>query len=222
MTSGPFVSTGPDAHLPGKHDQSSHGRKKKSRGRTPEQFDAAVAAAASGKTALKLAKFRAANNEIADAVREYGSIGATVTNDTLRRFNGRIPEGPEERFSRRVTEGMDGAMSHQSLAQDIVVRRGVKDLRATLGGRAPTVGMEWTDHGFGSASTRNETYGITGITNGGGQLRILVPRGTRAISGENLDPGEVVLDRGLRYRAVRVSEPDDYGVRHLDVEVTNE
>lgn len=187
--------------------------------RTGEEFDAAVSAAAGGKTAVKISRVRAADSDVDDAMREYGSIGFRVTNEALRSHRGSIPDGPEQRFARRVTAGMDKAMEHQSLPQDIVVTRGVKDISATLGGRTPVVGMEWVDHGFSSTSTGTKVYGTTGITNGAAQLRILVPKGTRAASSDRFDPGEVVLDRGLKYRAVRVSEPDDYGVRHIDVEV---
>lgn len=188
-------------------------------GRSGEEFDTAVAGAATGKTATKLAKVRPADPDVDEAMREYGSIGFRTTNETLRTNGGTIPEGPEHRFARRVTEGMDRGMAHQSLSQDIVVHRGVMDARATFGGRPPVAGMQWTDHAFASTSSDAKPYGMTGINRGGAQLRILVPKGTRAASGERFDPSEVVLDRGLTYRAVRVSEPDTYGVWHIDVEV---
>jgi len=162
-----------------------------------------------------------------EAVNEYGSSGHRETNTMLRKNKGEISEDHGDRYSARVTRGMDEAMAGQSLPHDIVVTRGVASTHAMLGGHEPAVGLTYVDHGFVSTSTAPGTYHLTGITPGGAQLRITAPKGTKAFSVPNpvgyerplLDRGEVVLNRGLTYRMTRVSEPDSYGVRHIDVEV---
>ena len=152
------------------------------------------------------------------AIDRYGGGAHDSVNGTLR-SNGGDAESLPESYDTDVISGMDSVMSGQSLSGDIVVVRGVVDGSRTFGGSPPTVGTEWTDHGFVSTTAQEHAdYAFTGDS--GVEMRILVPKGTPAFSNYQLDPHEVVLDRGLSFRVVRDNGVDAYrGTRQLDVEV---
>jgi len=204
--------------------RDDHGRfgEGDSAGDSGGNFDARIGAAASGKEAENLAYVRLNDEDVEGAVNEYGSTGAKPVNEDLRKYAGSIPDDAQHEYTRTIVDGMDRAMAEQGgLERDISVDRGVPDM-STFGGTAPSEGDHWTDHGFVSTSTAEHGYGVSNVPAGGAEMRILVPSGTRAISGDNwgLDHGEVVLDRGLSFRAVRVEAGAD-GVTRIDAEVVS-
>lgn len=179
---------------------------------TPEQWDSAVAVAARGDEALQAAtvplRSAAERKAYADYVSQYRFV-----NGALRENAGTIPVTRAMAAERRLAAGLDSAMARGALPQDIQVYRigGTVEFRDGI----PRVGDEWVDHGYVSTSIRPKTDARRGDV----QMRILVPGGTRAVATPELDVGEILLDRGQRFRVVRVSGPDELGVRHLDVEV---
>lgn len=186
-------------------------------------FDGRAASAAQMSEAVDAARIEPTDREVRQAIQDYSGGGSYAANDALRRAGGHVDQVTDWR-ARGVIQGMDRALEGAELDRDVVVVRGVTDLALTFGGREPVAGMEWVDHGYVSTSAQFSAsdmftgveYGITG----GAEMRILVPRGTRAIS-SNLLPydSEIVLDRGLTFRVVRDNGVNFDGVRQLDVEI---
>lgn len=206
------------AHLPGKHNQKDHGHG----GGGPagqDDFDTRMANAASGDAAVEMARVRPTDEFQRSAIDKYAAGGYSDANGALRGSGGNLDQIPPS-YHRDIVDGLDGVMADgPPLAGDIVVRRGLVSGRRTFGGRTPEVGTEWTDHGF-TSTTAMDRPEKTFTGDDGVEMRILVPKGTRAFSNSHLDPDEIVLDRGLTFRIVRDNGVDPYrGTRQFDVEV---
>ncbi len=163
--------------------------------------------------------------EVLDAVDTYGKGGASAVNMMLNQGAGEITER-QGRYAAGIARRLDEAMAGQSVSHDIVVERGLPDLRQLFGRTGPRVGATFVEHGFVSTSATGAAFAYE--TQGSVRLRIRVPAGTRALSLPDppagaprgaLERGEVVLDRGLTYRVAKVDGPDASGVWRLDVEV---
>lgn len=207
------------------HDQKSHGRKGRSSpgGMSGEEFDSRVAGAAHQSEALAASHIRPSDREMGEAISAYGGGGSYAANDALRASGG-DREQITDWLGRQTAEGMDRAFEGSELGRDIVVVRGITDPSVTFGGREPRVGMQWVDHGYVSTSAQSSASEMfTGVEYdiaGGVEMRILAPKGTRAISSDRLVyDNEIVLDRGLTYRVVRDNGESFDGVRQLDIEV---
>lgn len=190
-------------------------------GMSGEQFDRAAAGAASGRAADDLARVHLTERSQRSAIDSYAGSGHDHANTALRSNGGDAGAIPPS-HTRDIIDGMDSIMADHPLSGDIVVVRGVASGRRTFGGRPPGVGTEWTDHGYVSTTTdRHPEKTFTGES--GIEMRILVRKGTRAFSNNHLDPGEVVLDRGLTFRVVADHGIDAYrGTRQLDVEIVGQ
>lgn len=190
---------------------------------TAEQFDERVKNGLDDTFDIEEATaFHDADFEMADGLTNYVGADGYAAKDQLRANGGNV-----DQLSGRVKEcatGLDKAFAAQHpLERDIVVIRGIQDMNATFGGRDPGVGMTWIDHGWASTSANifghAFGHGDDGYTgDSGAQMRILVPKGAKAISHRNLTPGEVLLQRGYMYRVVRDNGLMG-GIRQLDVEV---
>jgi len=216
-------------------------------------FDDRAAGAATGHAALKAAPFNPGTSadmvdtddvggsgidgqNVWEALSDYGNNGYEIVNGALRSSAGN-PDGFPEFLrgggigynpdrARRLMTGIDAAMSVSPLSGDVVVRRGIVDPDRTFGpgwnDREDMTGLAWTDHGFTSTTTGTKVGKFT--NNGTGvEMRILVPKGTRAVglsqtSGETGTERELLLDRGLSFRIVNDSGPKSKR-RVIDVEV---
>lgn len=126
---------------------------------------------------------------------------------------------------------LDIAFSHSALTQDILVYQGSRGPgRMFPPGEWSLVGgmdgKEFTVEAYWSSSTNKgtaENFATDYI--GGGDaataqstvMKIVVPKGTAVI--DLMTEGEVLLNRGLRYRVVKDRGVGTDGVRRLDVEV---
>lgn len=213
------------AHLPGKHDQSTHGKG----GAGPLTGDDAVAAVA----------YTPSNDQIRTALDEYGGEGPDSyegINDALR---GGGTFGREMTPSRQTgVDNIDAAMRETPGApQDLLVYRQARGPDAFGGtnddwfgpkGRGDMTGLTWRDKGFVSTGAGTQWAQSEQVT-----MHIRVPAGTKALSytrpdGGGLDKDEILLDRGLTFRVVADrgyrrmgfdGEPDPFSGRDLDVEV---
>lgn len=187
-------------------------------GMSPEEFDAALATAATGDAAVELSRVRPTEQSQRSAIDRYAGGGYDAANGELRSAGGDLSKIPQS-YHRDIIDGFDSIVADRPLTEHIVVRRGLASGRRTFGGRDPSVGMEWTDHGFTSTTAQSHPE-RTFTGDSGVEMRILVPKGTRAFSNSHLDPDEIVLDRGLSFRVVRDNGMDPYrGTRQIDVEV---
>lgn len=126
---------------------------------------------------------------------------------------------------------MDIAFEHSALTQDIIVYQGSRGpARLFPKGEWSLVGgmdgKEFTVPAYWSSSVDKHTAEgfAAGYSGGGGVdtaqatvMRIVVPKGTAVIDLQT--EGEVLFNRGLRYRVVKDYGVDYKGVRRLDVEV---
>lgn len=161
-------------------------------------------------------------------------------NSALRNNRGNDLD-PAGDVSPEIIEGIDDGMVHSRLRNDVVVYRGSTRPDRMFGDSwndtpGSMVGVEYRDYGYSSTSVSpdvamqfaeswksniktdkrgNDTVGEP-LRRSGVQLRILVPKGTGAI-GVNTNEGELLLERGLRFRIVGDRVVD--GDRLLDVEV---
>lgn len=198
-------------HLPGKHDQLTHGGK--------GSFADHVAAADTGDAALRTAALRVEPSAAQHAaIDRYGGDGSYVINADLRTQSG--SESALTPKNRDTVEQLDSLMESSSLAHDVVVHRHIGSGSRTFGRPVDSTvadlsGMTWRDHAYSSTSVEDRGTATHKI-----RMRILVPKGTRAFSHPSLDSDEILLDRGLKFTVVK-----DYGpavVRHLDVLVVQE
>lgn len=157
-----------------------------------------------------------AADDIDGAIEFYRSAGYMGVNGNLRDDRKGQPWDS-------AIELLDAGMG--PLASDVVVWRGVKKPEKVFGDAwndTDVAGLEWRDAGF-SSSSADEALSLGGsffTATTGVVMRILAPRGTRALGMSDSHETELLLDRGLRFRVVA-----DHGVtarnglRHLDVEV---
>lgn len=190
-------------------------------------FDARVADAATEFEALRAvpAGVGKARGRVAlsaaqrDALREYqGAFVYQGVNGALRR-GGDIPPALG-----RIIRNIDAGMDRSQLTDDVIVYRGITDVRRVLGEAADgdLTGVEWVERGFLSTSASRQV--ARGFTYPGTEapapasMRILVPRGTRALEVGGGGQDEILIARGARLRIVRDLGSTN-GVRHLDVEL---
>lgn len=210
-----------ERHLPGKHDQSTHGHGHAS-------FDEAAASATTGDEALKSVAFNPAGmsnaKQVENAIADYGGEGP----NSYRWMNAglRDPAGHELTSEQRANiDGLDAAMAKAHGAPtDALTHRIVFSPHEVFGGShedyqgtrpRDLTGVRWHDKGF--VSTSNAPLEESGSAI---QMRILVPKGTKAISHPDLDADEILLDRGLTFRVVADhGRATPYSDHHIDVEV---
>ncbi len=166
-------------------------------------------------------------DKVGEAVYDYGNNGYAMANGALRSTGGDVAHPPETMPSvlhytpqrvRDMTTGLDVAMAHSKLTQDVVVHRGVSDAAKLFGSSAGNLaGLEFRDHGYVSTTTGGRVSGEFSGNRTGLQMRILAPKGTGALMSQGLDGREMLLDRGLTFKVHR--DYTDQGVRTLDVEV---
>jgi F like protein/ADP-ribosyltransferase exoenzyme len=161
-------------------------------------------ALAAAQVALRTAAERKA---YADYVSEYRNV-----NGLLRENAGHIPDERAWARERRTVAGLDSAMARSELRSDIDVYRVSEGSEFARG--IPVAGAEWTDYGFTSTSVGAKVPGRNSV-----QLHIRVPAGTRAVAAKELDEGEVLLDRGTRFKVIKVDGPDAMGVYRVEAEV---
>ncbi len=194
-----------DFHLPGKHDQKSHGRH--------------GSGAATGGDALNAVPYHRGGEGSSDAT--DGALGFYVAAGYLG-INGDLRAGRESREPwRTATENIDSAMKTSALTADIEVARGLKNPNKVFGSDwndDDVTGLTFRDDGF--VSTSASLTGRNFFTSSDGvSLRIVAPKGTHALVISEIGESEILLDRGLRYRVTRDNGVVD-GLRRLDVEVT--
>lgn len=165
------------------------------------------------------------------ALDDYGSDGQEI-NDKLRaggRLGSRL---------RRTVAGIDSAMGRSRLTSDVQVWRGsgsgseIGDMSGDL------TGNEWTEPAYLS-TTADERIALDFARLGSTPvvMSIKAPTGTGAVAvsdrpnaftrladGTSVHmlgggQGEILMERGLRLRAVADHGVDERGVRHLDVEI---
>lgn len=216
-------------HLPGKHDQKTHGH-------GGGDFSDRVNAAATGDTALQSVAYEPSSEPIRSALVAYGGEGPDSfegINDGLRggAAFGRTELSPQ---SKAHVDALDEAMREVPGAPtDLVVYRSVTPDVFGLDRESQDdlTGLTWRDKGFVSTGTgsdwQTETTQIA--------MRIVVPKGTKALSystgergAQGLDSDEILINRGQTFRVVadhgfrRVDfrgNPDPYSGRDIDVEL---
>ena len=156
--------------------------------------------------------------DVNDALHTYHTEDYKRINNGLRRSKGKKTEA-------EVTH-MDKAMKDSTLRDDVVIYRGMNDSRKMFPGTEKgqdLTGVRWQDQAFVSTTHFDEADHIfTGVTSRSKnlapvQMRILAPAGTHALSSHNLDPDELLLDRGLTFQVVRDHGTDDAGLHNIDV-----
>jgi hypothetical protein len=206
-------------------------------------FQDRMAAAATEGAAVDAARYTPSGDAIRAALDDYGGEGPNSyapINENLRTGKALSPRQQEH------VNALDEAMAETSGAsRDLVSYRVVRG-PGTFGGTnddyfgsdpKSLTGTKWRDAGFVSTGA-GESW-KTGTSNIA--MRILVPKGTRAISYTQkpaksatggpfggLDFDEVLLDRGLTFRVVADhgfrrtrydGTPDTYSGRDIDVEI---
>lgn len=188
------------------------------------------------------------NAEVVGALENYaGSTGYYDVNQGLRNAHGHADEvvkpparagSPPSKIDsdeklRGTIDTMDRGMGSSHLSDDVVLHRVVADPESLFGSAyhrdGDNSGLTWMDHGF--TSTTLSEHGIsfqqgrlrggTEAPESGGQLvmRVLAPKGTHALIGNNRE-GEIILDRGLRFRVVRDHGIDDRTRRDMELKIT--
>ena len=203
-------------HLPGRHDQSSHGRRRRAGTSVLRGADALTA------PPLKLADM--ADDPRAKALWFRTGDNSDQTRDRLPgfvSFNRHMREGGGGPELEAMADDIDSAMRDSVLTQPIEVLRGLEF--GSIGQPGTLRGTEFSDKAFASTTTDMDHARAFGIA----VMRIKVPAGISAIRMADRDSdmveSEILLDRDLRYRIVGEEvETDERGriKRHLiDVEV---
>lgn len=199
-------------HMPGHHDQLSHG--------SGGTFEERTAKAKKGKAAHQSVPKQYSPgeefNDVDAAIGDYVMEGEEM-NVNIRAARG----GPVEGVHAATVATIDGEMGRSKLPEDVVVYRGVKSAKQTFGDAyrsSSMTGMEWTDHGYTSTTTNDVVADrFSGGTAFGVRMRILAPAGTGAIA-INDHEEEILLPRGLKFRVVSDVLPES-GPRQFDVEI---
>lgn len=221
------------AHLPGKHDQRSHGRggkpnrairndaDQKNHGRGGKTAGAPLA----GDAALKAPPMDLARmgDDPRAAALQYRNGDNRDTSDLLPGYiamNRQMRSGQLDAEMRARVADIDSVMAESQLPESITVYRGMSLHMA--GREGSLVGSEFTDQAFSSTTTDPDhasSFGLASVA------KITVPAGTSAIRMVDSDPdlveSEILLDRGLTYRITRERfVSSDFGDRHeVDMEV---
>jgi len=227
-------------------DNRSYKRDKDGKFSSGGSFESRVAGAAAGEGALRAAPLNRDTEDhltgdfpgfddfegtgvpghvIGNNIAHYGDNGHASVNGVLR--SGGDPMHPPESLpgvlhysAKSVTDqvtSLDAAMSRSQLTADVVVHRGVGDPAKVFGATSDLTGLRFRDHGYASTTTSGAASGEFTGNRTGVQMRILVPKGTGAISSFGLDRTELLLDRDLSFVVHR--DYDVGGIRTLDVEV---
>lgn len=174
-----------------------------------------------------------------DAFDGYTGNDFDLVNSTLRGVTEFDPSTPGGRLGRDIITGMDRGFDHSRLTQDVELWRSPGSGRGIFGDPATwgddLAGFEWRDDAYSSASA-DKRVADNFVKDGGVRLRILAPKGSKAVQLSDLsgpfDAGaeaEILLARGARYRVARdrgwteIANPNGFParirVRDLDVEV---
>jgi hypothetical protein len=161
-----------------------------------------------------------------------------LVNSGLRRgFDVSTPDG---RLGRELVPDIDQAFDHSRLTHDIELWRSPGSGRGIFGDPATwgddLAGFEWTDPAYSSTSA-SRAVADRFTKDGGVRLRMLAPRGTKAIQlsempgrgAMSVQEAEMLLARGARFRVIRdrgwteITHPTTHQrirVRDLDIEVS--
>ena len=200
---------------------------------SPEQFASRVKAASSGNKALAASRVDISDATVGRDVADYGLEGYRSVTPALEAAKGADLPHSVDYFIRRQVASLDSVM--RPIKREIVVTRGITPdvVRAIFGPdrRSLAPGFEWTSRSFTSTSVSTAERLGPAFTGGAGgmRMRIIVPRGTKAMSSDPrlrrgelgaLDPDEILLRRGLQFRVVADHGEVD-GIRQIDVEVVS-
>ncbi len=171
------------------------------------------------------------SHQVDRAIADYGGEGPSSyqsVNDGLRGSGHFV--GPEGMTAgqKLTVAGLDAAMARSPGApRDMIVHRFIDSPEHVFGGKAADyegaeprslTGLKWRDKGF--VSTASSEWDTAGL-----KMRILVPKGTKAISHPDLDLDEILLNRGLTFRVVAdygKASPSIVSPHRIDVEVISE
>lgn len=201
-------------HLPGKHDQSTHGKGGKKQ------------PAAAGQAALDAVPLGRLSPELSPA--ERASLNAYIKPDGFRTINGSLrgeiaPILPGSKEDKRI-RGLDRVTKRSETTGRIEVWRGMHSGQERLFGDrlgGNMTGMEWHEKAFTSTSARksaSQEFAGQGVL-----MRIHARPGIGAVKmdhGIHDGEGEILLQRDLKFRVVA-----DHGIdpvwkyRSIDVEV---
>lgn len=170
--------------------------------------------------------------DIFEATRNYQKTSYRSINRELRGKGGDLTDVPPMQADE--IKKIDAALSTSPSDSEIYVSRGVTNPSVTFGSawnaQGSNAGLTWRDDGYTSTTVKDDVSMAFGNQISKEEpvvLHILVPKGTRgigldfkvsnAMSGE----GEILLDRGLKFRVVHDSGPLERGalVRNLYIEV---
>lgn len=196
-------------HLPGQHDQSTHGHG----GVSGHDALAACPIDASPLRKNETPASRSMTDVEYAAVRSYRNTGYVTINKHLRHGP---PVGAQTAETEATIAALDSVMAGARLRDTITVTRGAKGNWLPPGD--DLTGATFRDSGFVSTSA---SMGVSAAMTGrvGVHMTITAPAGTRAIKLSDFDDeAEILLDRGLTFRITA-----DHGmtgnVRKIDVEV---
>lgn len=234
-------------HLPGKHNQKSHGRgsDKSSTNARDHSFDEKINSAKKGNAAFNALSHSNRGALLAEYEGKRGNADPDV--DEMSRMIGayqgpafsfinsglRNPDTHESTLTNAdmgpVISGVDTAMKLSETTDDIVTYRGIRRpgvmFAEAWNEAGDNAGLEWVDDGYMSTTTdKNVTDKFIGFVGPDSVImRMLIPKGTRALAPDldptNSDEKEIVVDRGQRARVVRDYRDPVTNQRMLDVEV---
>lgn len=203
---GMLVSAGPAFHMPGQHDQSTHG----GQGFTGHE------ALASAPIALRAEGVPARGDltsEERGALGAYRNLGYVGINGYLRGTD-RAPE-PE---AVSAAHHIQTAMARSPLTDRVTVTRGTQGSRWLPEGDN-LEGVEFTERGFLSTTALSRPYDFTGRDDGV-VMHITAPAGVHAIQLSGFEgEAELLFESGLTMRVMHDHGRDSKGIRTLDVEV---
>jgi hypothetical protein len=217
-------------HLPGKHDQSTHGRRKVRLGRSLADFDKALRSAITGRLALESPTFGLSRRprpaeftlDLSGPVYEYSGWTYKGINAHLR--GQPLQYGLTTAEMKPLVRGIDKTMRNSKLRHDVEVYRGLSDASTMFGDRlkGDLAGMVWQEDAYTSTSALERRARMFANPNGNAPMlmRILAPAGTPAVelSDEDLE-AEILLGRRRKLRVVRDRGTNAEGIREIDVEV---
>lgn len=150
--------------------------------------------------------------DIDSALTYYKGAGYLGINEDLRKG---VKNGREQEDIDAIDAGMG------PLTSDVEVYRGIRDPAKVFGDAwndHDVTGLEWRDDAFVSTSGDGRSSNAAFSGANGAVMRIVAPKGTKAVGVTDYAEMELLLDRGLKYRVVKDAGVVD-GRRRLDVEV---
>lgn len=150
--------------------------------------------------------------DIDSALTYYKGAGYLGINEDLRKG---VKGGREQEDIDAIDAGMG------PLASDVEVYRGIRDPAKVFGDAwndHDVTGLEWRDDAFVSTSGDGRSSNAAFSGANGAVMRIVAPKGTKAVGVTDYAEMELLLDRGLKYRVVKDNGVVE-GRRRLDVEV---